>query len=420
MKSRFGPVLSCLLLGLLLTACAPPAQPPDPVPPEEDPVEVPGEEEEEEGEEEESLPEFTYPEGKDVENLLMLEDAFPGISFTKPLDLQNPEDGSGRIFVVEQRGIIYLLSGPGAQEKEVFLDIRSLVDDGASEMGLLGLAFHPRFDENGYLYVNYTDSRSTVIARFTASGNRADPGSRKVLLSFTQPFRNHNGGQVAFGPDGYLYIATGDGGSRGDPQGHGQDLRTFHGNILRIDVDREDPGRAYGIPPDNPFAGSREGYLEEIYAYGLRNPWRFSFDPVTGLLWAADVGQNQVEEINIIEKGKNYGWNIMEGSLCYNPPRNCDPTGLELPVYEYRHPLGRSITGGYVYRGRKLPLLEGAYIYADYVSGLIWGLWYREGHEPVNYLLADTKLPITSFGVDEDGELYLTAFDGKVYRLSMP
>jgi glucose/arabinose dehydrogenase len=239
-----------------------------------------------------------------------------------------------------------------------------------------------------------------------------------VILSFDQPYSNHNGGHLEFGPDGYLYIATGDGGSGGDPLGHAQNRQTFHGNILRIDIDSRGPQGSYAIPPDNPFAGNSEGYLEEIYAYGLRNPWRFSFDPLTGLLWAGDVGQNAVEEINIIEKGKNYGWNIMEGSQCFNPPTGCDSTGLAMPVYEYLHPLGRSITGGYVYRGSELPLLEGAYVYADFVSGLIWALWYQEGEVQTNYTIADTNLMISSFGEDDNHELYFTAFDGRVYKLT--
>ena len=217
--------------------------------------------------------------------------------------------------------------------------------------------------------------------------------------------------------DGYLYIATGDGGSGGDPQGNGQNRETLLGKILRMDVDSKDSGLNYAIPPDNPFTGNTEGYREEIYAYGLRNPWRFSFDPLTNRLWAADVGQDTVEEIDLIEKGGNYGWNIMEGSLCFNPPAGCDPKGLELPVYEYEHPLGDSITGGYVYRGEELPMLQGAYIYGDFVSGLIWGLWYEEGKGNRNFTLAETGLNISSFGIDEDNELYLTAFDGKIYRL---
>jgi len=296
------------------------------------------------------------------------------------------------LFVVEQGGQIYVLSGLDADDQDLFLDIRSLIDDSGNEMGLLGLAFHPDYAENGQFFVNYTDSSGTVIARFETNGGRGDPDSLDVILSFDQPYSNHNGGHLEFGPDGYLYIATGDGGSGGDPLGHAQDRQTFHGNNLRIDIDILGPQGSYAIPLDNPYAGKSEGYLEEIYAYGLRNPWRFSFDPLTGQLWAGDVGQNAVEEINISEKGKNYGWNIMEGSKCFNPPIGCDSTGLEMPVYEYLHPLGRSITGGYVYRGSELPLLDGAYIYADFVSGLIWALWYQDGEVQVNYAIAVTDL----------------------------
>ena len=368
--------------------------------------------------EEVPAPAITFPRAEDVEDRFAVEEVFGEVTFDRPLDLQVAGDGSGRIFVVEQGGRIYSLEGPDSSERERFLDIADRVDDSGFEMGLLGLAFHPQFADNGYFFVNYTRSGETVVARFSASSDRADPESEVIVLSFPQPFRNHNGGQLAFGPDGYLYIATGDGGGGGDPRGHGQDPTTFHGNILRIDVDTATPGGEYAIPPDNPFVGNDDGWLEEIYAYGLRNPWRFSFDPVTDRLWVADVGQDRVEEINIVEGGGNYGWNIMEGSLCFDPPEGCDPSGLELPVYEYHHPLGRSITGGHVYRGERLPVLEGAYIYGDYVTGRIWGLWYEEGREPENYQLADTDRNITAFGVDEGKELYFTAFDGKVYRLS--
>ena len=395
MKISLLPMLTALLLLVSLTACG--------------------------GDTEEPIKEEVndmIPPPAIIENSFRVQDAFPGVTFTRPLGLENAKDDSGRIFVVEQAGYIYVLSGPEAAEKELFLDVRALVDDSGNEMGLLGLAFHPHFAQNGYFYINYTDASGTVVARYTADGNRADPGSHHVILTFDQPFRNHNGGQIAFGPDGFLYIAAGDGGSGGDPQGHGQNRQTLLGSILRIDVDRQDPGLNYAIPADNPWAGNRSGYREEIYAYGLRNPWRFSFDPPTERLWAADVGQNRVEEINLIEKGKNYGWNIMEGSDCFNPPQGCDPSGLELPVYEYRHPLGRSVTGGYVYRGTGLPMLEGIYVYGDFVTGLIWGLHLDDEGGVANYTLAQTGLNITSFGQDEDNELYLTAFDGKIYRLA--
>jgi glucose/arabinose dehydrogenase len=375
-------------------------------------------------EEEDSIEaELFFLRPRDAENSFWVKEAFEDIVFTRPLDIQNAGDGSGRIFVVEQRGRIFSIDKNLPESAQLFLNIEDRVNDGASEMGLLGLAFHPDFIENGYFYLNYTDNEGTVISRYSVSRenpNQADAESEFVIMKFNQPYTNHNGGQIAFGPDdGYLYIATGDGGSSGDPQNNSQNLKTLLGKILRIDIDNQDEGFNYSIPPDNPFADNTEGYRQEIYAYGLRNPWRFSFDPKTGTLWAADVGQNKIEEINIIEKGKNYGWNIMEGSTCFNPPTGCDTSGLELPIYEYEHPIGRSVTGGYVYRGAKLPIIYGAYLYADYVTGIIWGLWYEETQEIENYILVETGLMISSFGVDEENELYLSAFDGKIYHLSI-
>lgn len=362
-------------------------------------------------------------EPQKIENQFTVTDAFPGILFDRPLDLQHAGDGSGRLFVVEQGGSIYVINNSSNPKAELFLDISDRVDDSSNEMGLLGLAFHPAFKTNGQFFVNYTTSDSTVVSRFVVDSENpviADKTSEEVLLTFPQPYSNHNGGQIAFGPDdSYLYIATGDGGSGGDPHGNAQNRKTLLGKILRIDVDEKDSGLNYAIPTDNPFAGNKEGYREEIYAYGLRNPWRFSFDQPTNRLWAADVGQDRVEEIDIIEKGKNYGWNIMEGSLCFKPPTGCDQTGLELPVYEYQHPLGESIIGGYVYRGNNLSVLQGIYVYSDYVTGIIWGLLYDEGKETQNFTLAKTDLNITSFGIDEDDELYFTAFDGKIYRLTI-
>lgn len=354
-----------------------------------------------------------------IANNYKVVDAFPDITFNRPLDLQNAGDKSGRLFIVEQPGRIYVLKDENAKEKEIFLDIENLVNNRGNEQGLLGLAFHPDYERNGYFYVNYTDNNGTVISRFRESNdiNKADSGSELILLKFDQPFTNHNGGGMAFGPDGYLYIATGDGGSGGDPLGNGQNRRTLHGNILRIDVDRRDQGLNYAIPEDNPFVDNKEGFREEIYAYGLRNPWRFSFDSFNGNLFAADVGQNAVEEINLIEKGKNYGWNIMEGTKMFSPDPKVDSNTLEPPIYEYLHPLGRSITGGYVYRGQEYKELEGLYIYGDFISGIIWALKYEEGMEPINIILAETNLRISSFGLSESKEIYLTSFDGKVYRL---
>jgi hypothetical protein len=248
--------------------------------------------------------------------------------------------------------------------------------------------------------------------------DQADRNSELVLLEVAQPFSNHKGGQLAFGADGYLYIGLGDGGSGGDPFGNAQNRSSLLGKILRIDVNSPSAGRNYGVPVDNPFAGNSLGYREEIYAYGLRNPWRFSFDPPTGKLWVADVGQNQREEIDLVEKGKNYGWNIMEASLCYSPSTGCDQTGLELPVWEYGRDEGSSVIGGFVYRGLTVTGLYGAYVYGDYGSGKIWALRYDGTSAPVNTLIAATSLSITSFGVDENNKLYFAAFDGKIHKLN--
>jgi len=305
---------------------------------------------------------------------------------------------------------------------KVFLDISDRVLFGG-EQGLLGLAFHPRYRQIRYFYVNYVadNPRRTIIARYSVTANdpdQADKNSELVLLEINQPFSNHKGGQLAFGNDGYLYIGLGDGGSAGDPLGNAQNGSSLLGKILRIDVDSPSAGRNYGIPADNPFADNTLDYREEIYAYGLRNPWRFSFDPPTGMLWVADVGQDQREEIDLVEKGKNYGWNIMEGSLCYTPPTGCNQTGLELPVWEYGRDEGISVIGGFVYRGSTLAGLYGAYVYGDYGSGKIWTLRYDGTGALVNTLLVDTALSITSFGLDENNELYFTAFDGKIHKLN--
>ncbi|MGK7369187.1 MAG: PQQ-dependent sugar dehydrogenase, partial [Candidatus Halalkalibacterium sp. M3_1C_030] len=246
--------------------------------------------------------------------------------------------------------------------------------------------------------------------------DQADPNSETPILQYNQPESNHNGGHLSFGPDGYLYIASGDGGGGGDPYDNGQDPSTLLGNILRIDVDASSNGNKYAIPPNNPFVGNDQGYREEVYAYGLRNPWRFSFDSENGRLFAADVGQNQYEEIDIIESGGNYGWNIMEGAHCYNSD-SCDQSGLILPIWEYDHSEGQSITGGYVYRGPSLNGLTGQYIYGDFSSGRIWALDVSDTDDPSNSELIDTDLNISSFGTDANNELYICSFDGNIYRL---
>ncbi len=358
-----------------------------------------------------------------------IEKAFPNLVFTRPVDLQVAGHQSNRLLVVEQPGIIKVFeNSPLADSAATFLDITDRVYDSGNEQGLLGLAFHPDYANNGYFYVDYTATQPnrTVISRFKVSQtnpNLAEADSELVILEFNQPYSNHNGGQLAFGPqDGYLYIATGDGGSYGDPECNAQNLETLLGAILRIDVNQSSGQNPYGIPPDNPFAENSQGYREEIFAYGLRNPWRFSFDPVTNLLWAGDVGQDLWEEIDIIINGGNYGWSMFEGTHCYNsswsctPP--CDSTGLEMPVWEYSHSLGQSVTGGYVYRGPGVPELTGKYIYADFGSGRIWSLEYSGSPPAANTLLLDTNLGISSFGTDQNQELYICAFDGYIYKFS--
>jgi len=351
--------------------------------------------------------------------------AFPQLTFSQPVGIVNAGDGTNRLFIVGQTGIISVFeNSANAAASTVFLDIADRVLY-SGEQGLLGLAFHPNYAQNGYFYVDYVAANPTrtVIARYTATpytANQADRNSELILLEIDQPFANHKGGQLAFGPDGYLYIGMGDGGSGGDPFGNGQNCSTLLGKILRIDVNTFSSGRNYAIPADNPFKDNTLGYKEEIYAYGFRNPWRFSFDVQTGRLWVGDVGQNIVEEIDLVQNGKNYGWNIMEGSLCYNPASGCNQTGLELPVYEYNHTSGNiAIIGGYVYRGSSLPTLQSAYIYGDYGSGRIWALTYNAAGASLNILVIESNLTISSFGVDEQKELYICAFDGKIYHLSL-
>jgi glucose/arabinose dehydrogenase len=354
-----------------------------------------------------------------------LQPAFPSLSFVSPVDLQNASDGSDRLFVVEKRGRIYVFDNqPDVSVKKLFLDIDSRVNDGGSEEGLLGLAFHPEFPDTPYFYVNYTAAipRRTVVERYTVTANpdSADFFSNFVLLEVNQPYWNHNGGQLAFGPDSMLYIGMGDGGSGGDPAGNGQNRQTLLGSMLRIDVDSRTDGLNYGIPPDNPYDDNPSGYREEIWAHGFRNPWRYSFDHATGWLWLADVGQNAWEEVHTVEKGLNYGWNILEGSHCY-PSAPCDSTGLELPVWEYEHPGGasRSVTGGYVYRGAGIPELVGKYVYADYRTGEIWTLEYDGVNPAVNTPLFDKSFLISSFGVDENYNLYLLNYtDGDIWQFA--
>lgn len=345
-----------------------------------------------------------------------LEAAFPELNFEQPLDLQSPDDGTDRIFVVSKRGQVYVFPNESnVSSTTLFLDLGPNLST-ASEQGLLGLAFHPDYRSNGFFYVCYTPNEDrSVISRFsvtTANGNLANPDSEEVLLEIPQPFTNHNGGQIAFGPDGYLYIAMGDGGSGGDPLNHGQNTTSLLGSILRIDVDTRANGLNYAIPQDNLFVGN-SGFRDEIYAYGFRNPWRMAFDTQTGKLWTGDVGQGAIEEIDIVTSGGNYGWKFFEGTECFSG--DCNTSGLIPPIYEYNHNNGdRSITGGYVYRGAMVPTLAGKYIYGDFASGRIWAL-AEDGS--ANELLVESGLAIASFGTDANEELFICAFDGSIYRL---
>ena len=346
-----------------------------------------------------------------------LEHAFPNLFFNRPVDMQHFGE---QLFVVEQQGIIWTFENKqDVTDRHRFLDIRDRVRSVNNEEGLLGLAFHPDHAVNGYFFVYYTASnpRRSVIARFsvlTSDPNRADSNSGIVILEVNQPAGNHNGGQLGFGPDGALYIAFGDGGGANDQFRNGQNTRSLLGTISRINVDDV----PYTIPPDNPFASGAAG-LPEIFAWGLRNPWRFTFDFETDVFYAADVGQNTIEEINIIENGKNYGWPIMEGTRCFRPPANCDQSGLVLPIFEYDHSSGpASVTGGYVYRGPGVPDLTGWYVFGDYVDGRFWGLLYDGSALLESALLEDRFLSPLSFGIDHQGEVFMLAGDGRIYRFS--
>jgi glucose/arabinose dehydrogenase len=342
----------------------------------------------------------------------------------RPVGIAHAGDGSGRLFVLEQPGRIRVVQD-GALVVRPFLDIADRVGSSQNEQGLLGLAFHPRYEENGTFLVNYTDRQGdTVVSRFSVSsdGGRADPGSEVVLLRIDQPAGNHNGGHLAFGPDGRLYVGTGDGGGAGDQYGNGQNGQTLLGAMLRLGVDG---GPAYTVPDDNPFVGN-PNVRDEIWAVGLRNPWRYSFDRLTGDLYIADVGQNRYEEVNVQPAGEpggqNYGWPIMEGLHCFPEDRPCEQAGLTLPVWEYDHSQGCSVTGGYVYRGEEFPILTGIYVFGDYCSGRIWGLAPRDGTGADGWqaaLLAQADLRLTAFGEDERGELYLVdARRGELFKIA--
>lgn len=339
-----------------------------------------------------------------------------------PIHLTHAGDGSGRLFVVERAGTIQIVQN-GQMLSTPFLDIVDRVECCASELGLFSMAFPPDFETDAHFYVSYTakvdNQVASRISRFgmTADANVADPASEQIVLEFEQPENNHNGGQISFGPDGYLYIGTGDGGGGGDPWGNGQSLTTLLGKMLRVDVESGDP-LTYAIPADNPFVGNVDA-RPEIWAYGLRNPWRFSFDRQSGDLYIADVGQGKWEEINFQPAssagGENYGWVIMEGPDCYNAA-TCDQSGLVRPIHAYGRSEGRSVTGGFVYRGTEIPTLRGVYLYADFLTGRIWGL-RRVNGQWQNHEFLDTAHRIASFGEDESGELYVVDLGGAVYQI---
>ncbi len=347
--------------------------------------------------------------------------------FELPVFLTHAGDGSGRLFVVEKTGKIWVIDG-GEKQPAPFLDVSAKITTAGNEQGLLGLAFAPNFAASGHFFINYNDSQgTTVVERYTvspAAANQADIASAFTVLTVAQPAANHNGGMLDFGPDGYLYIPLGDGGAANDRFGNGQNPAALLGKILRLDV-TSDPAQPYLIPADNPFVNADwngQDVRDEVWAIGLRNPWRTSFDRTTGDFWVADVGQNQIEEINVLQPGApgglNLGWPLMEGLGCFSDA-NCDQTGLTLPVVDYTHLGGNcSVTGGYRYRGAALPQWNGLYFYGDYCSGRIWALAPDGSGGWVGAEILDSALTISSFGEDETGELYMLDYaGGVVYRL---
>ena len=343
-----------------------------------------------------------------------------------PVDLQIADDNSGRMFVVEQAGRVRIISN-GAVLPTSFLDISSMVSPGGGELGLLGITFHPDFAHNPRFYVNYTQTLGgaiqSIIAEFQVSAgdaNRADPSTQRILLTVSQPFANHKAGQLAFGGDNFLYFGLGDGGSSGDPNGNGQNTQTLLGKILRIDVDHPPSGQAYGIPADNLFANGVGG-LPEIYAFGFRNPWRFAFDKPSGHFYVADVGQNNWEEIDLVDDpvnhGGNFGWNVMEGNHCYHPATGCRMDGIVLPIFEYEHSNGNlAVIGGYVYHGTAVSGLQGMYVFGD-LSGKVWALQHNAGGSWTQSNLLTGAFQLASFGQDASGELYVVDYLGTISKM---
>jgi len=349
--------------------------------------------------------------------------AFPNLSFSNPVLLTHAGDGTNRIFVVEKGGLIKVFPNDSmASSTQVFLNVTNLISTNYTEKGLLGLAFHPNYSSNRYLYIYYTrlsDGALTVTRFTTFSGNpnKADSLSALPIITIAHPTNlNHNGGNLMFGLDGYLYLGPGDGGSGGDPPNNAQNVNVLLGKILRLDVNNPSGGNNYGIPPSNPFASG--GGAPEIFAWGVRNPWRFTQDPVTGLIYCGDVGQNIYEEVDILQVGKNYGWRVMEGFHCYNPSSGCDTTGKTLPIYEYDHTSSRcSITGGYVYRGPRVPTLTGRYVFGDYCGRQVYKFLYSGGVVTETAQILTVPTSLLSFGTDQNNELYLLCTGG-IYKMS--
>ena len=366
----------------------------------------------------------------------LLQPAYPSLStiFQYPIELTSVPDSSNRMFVAEKHGKIYVINTTSTLvTASLFLDLSAIVSQAgfSGETGLLGLAFHPNYASNGYFYVNYTNSLSgslkSYISRFQVSSSNPDSAmysSKFEILNLSQPYGNHNGGCLNFGLDGYLYCAFGDGGSGGDPQGNGQNRATLLGKILRINIDSVAAPLNYAIPSDNPFYGNALGYREEIFTYGMRNTWKFSLDSVSGNFWAGDVGQNVYEEIDILQSGGNYGWNVMEGFNCYSAS-TCDTTNKIKPVWQYSHSNSNySVTGGYVYRGSQMPALYGKYIYGDYASGRIWAITYDGINPTTNVVIIDRpsqtaqQKTISAFGIDRANNIYAISYgEGKIYKI---
>ncbi len=371
---------------------------------------------------------------------LELEVAYPRLVFDHPITAHSPPAGDSRLYVVEQKGRILIL--PRDRELDaavVFLDITERQPYIESQEGLLGFCFHPQFQSNGKFYVYYTQHqpRRSVLSEFqrmATDTDKADLTSERVLLEVAQPYGNHNSGALVFGPDGHLYVGLGDGGSDNDPHDNGQNLRSLLGKILRLDVNRQSGTLNYGIPLDNPFVGAGSGVRPEIWAFGFRNPWGLSFDPETGWLWAADVGQDKWEEVNLVVRGGNYGWNVYEGFHLFKEPAS-KAVNTIFPVMEYPHSPqynnqavfphspGAGIAGGHVYRGRRLSDFYGVYFYGDFVAGTLWGLRFQHGK--ITHLGTVTEHPadaeprrsISGFGRDANGEIYVLSFDGRIYGL---